>query len=49
MKAVLSELQVSTKERPMHAIQTSEPQGYAEFLAELKQRIERARCGHRWL
>ena len=42
MKAVLSELQVSMKERPMHEIQTVEPAGYAEFLAELKQRIERA-------
>lgn len=30
------------KERPMHEIRTVEPAGYAEFLAELKQRIERA-------
>jgi predicted nuclease of restriction endonuclease-like (RecB) superfamily len=30
------------KERPMHEIRTAEPSGYAEFLAELKQRIERA-------
>src|SRR5271154_5513872 len=30
------------KERPMHEIRTAEPAGYAEFLAELKQRIERA-------
>jgi hypothetical protein len=26
----------------MHEIRTAEPAGYAEFLAELKQRIERA-------
>jgi hypothetical protein len=34
------------KERPMREIKTAEPAGYAEFLAELKQRIERAqlRC-----
>src|ERR1700733_2336840 len=30
------------KERPMHEIRTAEPAGYAEFLAELKQRIEGA-------
>ena len=30
------------KERPMNEIRTAEPAGYAEFLAELKQRIERA-------
>jgi predicted nuclease of restriction endonuclease-like (RecB) superfamily len=30
------------KEHPMHEIRTAEPAGYAEFLAELKQRIERA-------
>jgi hypothetical protein len=30
------------EEQPMHEIRTAEPAGYAEFLAELKQRIERA-------
>jgi predicted nuclease of restriction endonuclease-like (RecB) superfamily len=30
------------EEQPMHQIRTAEPAGYAEFLAELKQRIERA-------
>jgi predicted nuclease of restriction endonuclease-like (RecB) superfamily len=30
------------EEQPMHEIRTAEPSGYAEFLAELKQRIERA-------
>ena len=30
------------KERPMHEIGKAEPAGYAEFLTELKQRIERA-------
>jgi hypothetical protein len=28
------------KERPTREIRTAEPAGYAEFLAELKQRIE---------
>ena len=30
------------EEQPMHEIRTAEPAGYAEFLAELKQRIEGA-------
>jgi hypothetical protein len=30
------------EEQPMHEIRTTEPAGYAEFLAELRQRIERA-------
>ena len=30
------------EEQPMHEIRTAEPAGYAEFVAELKQRIERA-------
>jgi hypothetical protein len=30
------------EEHPMHEIWTAEPAGYAEFLAELKRRIERA-------
>jgi hypothetical protein len=30
------------EEQPMHEIRTAEPAGYAEFLAEVKQRIERA-------
>jgi len=30
------------EEQPMHEIRRAEPAGYAEFLAELKQRIERA-------
>jgi hypothetical protein len=29
------------EEQPMHEIRTAEPAGYAEFVAELKQRIER--------
>ena len=30
------------EEQPMHEIRTAEPARYAEFLAELRQRIERA-------
>ncbi len=30
------------EEQPMHEIRTTEPAGHAEFLAELRLRIERA-------
>ena len=36
------------EEQPKHEIRRAEPAGYAEFLAELKQRIREPRSGHPW-